>query len=229
MVLRDTGGVSGGLLVRQNYLEDDVGSNKAVALASRIGLLSDGIEVDAAGASVIDVLRDGWEPSTDLVLDATVNATVAARLDEWARSGGAPTLLASVATDPRTATQGLLLVASPGSKVGPATVDDITWAQVAAEPKLERYHGFWQSPDAKDQVIPGVGCSTPTFHGAAADVASLAGSFVSLLGGHLGTEVSGAHLIEAAHARGPGDGGHVFIEYGVSAPEADASKNPVAS
>lgn len=229
MVLRDTGGVSGGLLVRQNYRETDVGSNKAAALASRIDLLSDGIEVDASGASVVDVLRDGWEPTTDLVLDATVNATVAARLDEWARSVGEPPLLASVATDPRTATLGLLLTASPGSGVGPATIDDATWTHVGADPKLERFHGFWQSPASKDQVIPGLGCSTPTFHGSAADVASLAGSFVSLLGGHLDTDVSGAHLIEAAHARGPSDGGHLFIEHGTSALSADASSRPVTT
>jgi hypothetical protein len=213
MVLRDTGGVSGGLLVRQNYLESDVGSNKAEALARRIDLVSDGIDVDPAGESVVDVLRDGWKPTSDVVVDATVNATVAARLDEWARSVDHSPLLVSVATDPRTATLGLLLVASPGSGIGPATVDDATWARVAAQPKLERYNGFWQSPHSTDQLIPGLGCSTPTFHGAAADVASLAGSFVSLLGSHLGAQLSGAHLIEAAHARGPGEHGHVFIEH----------------
>jgi hypothetical protein len=61
--------------------------------------------------------------------------------------------------------------------------------------------------------VPALGCSTPTFHGSAADVASLAGSLVSLLAGHIGVDVSGTHLIEASHARGPDGGAHHFIPF----------------
>ncbi|MDF1595738.1 MAG: ThiF family adenylyltransferase [Acidimicrobiia bacterium] len=212
-VLRDTGAVAGGLLVRQNYTEDDVGLPKATQLAMRLRAISDDLEVSAEPSSALDVLADGYVPTTDILIDATINVTVGARLDEWARAASGRPLIAQVATDPRSATLGILAVADPAAPFGPATIDDATWLAVHTDPTLERFHGFWTPPRKTDQLVPALGCSTPTFHGSAADLACLAGSLVSLLAGHLGSSAPGTHLIEASHARGPDGGGHYFIPY----------------
>jgi ThiF family/Prokaryotic E2 family A len=214
LVLRDTGVVSSGLLVRQNYLEDDIGMLKAEQLAARLRAIADDLEVIAAPSSALDMLAEGYTPSTDLLIDATINVTVAARLDEWARATVAQPLIAQVATDPRSATLGMLVVASPNTGVGPATIDDDTWAAIRDDPKMEGFHGFWTPLAKSDQLVPTLGCSTPTFHGSAADLACLAGSFVSLLAGHISVTANGTHLIESSHARGPDGGGHHFIPYG---------------
>lgn len=213
LVLRDRGAVSGGLLVRQNYVEDDIGRAKAEQLARRLEAISDDIDIECAPANALDILTQGYASDADLLIDATINVTVAARLDEWKRTVGAAPYIAQVATDPRTATLGLLIVAAPESSVGPATIDDATWTAIRDRPDVERFHGFWTPPDKTDQLVPALGCSTPTFHGSAADLACLAGSLVSLLAGHLGTNASGAHLIESSHARGPAGGGHHFVGF----------------
>jgi len=213
LLLRDTGTVKGGLLVRQNYVEDDVGMPKAEQLAVRLRTISDAVEVEAVPGSAVDVLADGFEPTADILVDATISVTVAARLDEWARSAASRPLMAQVATDPRTATLGMLIVASPDLGFGPATVDDATWAVVEPDATLERFHGFWTPVPKSDQVVPALGCSTPTFHGSAADLACLAGSLVSLLGAHVGLSADGTHLVESSHARGPSSGGHHFVAF----------------
>lgn len=213
IVLRDTGIMTGGLLVRQNYIEDDIGLAKASQLANRLRAIADNIEVSDEPSNALDLLADGDTPSTDILIDATVNVTVAARLDAWARTATHRPLLAQVATDPRSATLGMLAVADPASPFGPATVDDATWVAVRMDPTFERFHGFWTPASTADQLVPALGCSTPTFHGSAADLACIAGSLVSLLAGHLGSPASGTHLIEASHARGADGGGHYFIPY----------------
>lgn len=213
IVLRDRGGVSGGLLVRQNYLEDDVGLPKADQLAVRLRGIADDLVVEAASSNALDALADGYTSDASLLIDATINVTVAARLDEWKRAATGPPFLAQVATDPRTATLGVLVVAAPDATVGPATIDDATWAAICDDPSRERFHGFWTPPTKADQLVPALGCSTPTFHGSAADLASLAGSLVSLLGGHIGTNESGTHLIQSSHAGGPAGSGHHYVPF----------------
>lgn len=213
ITLCDLRPVGPGLLVRQNYTEDDVGLGKADRLAVRLRSIRDDFEVATESANVLEVLNDGFTITADILIDATINVTVAARLDEWAYNTTDAPLMAQVATDPRTATLGMLVVAADDSHRGPATVDDATWRAIRDMPDLERFHGFWTTLDKSDQLVPGLGCSTPTFHGSAADLASLAGSLVSLLGGHVGVGASGTHLIESSHAQGPGDTGHRFIPY----------------
>jgi molybdopterin/thiamine biosynthesis adenylyltransferase len=213
ILVRDTGAVAEGLLVRQNYSEADVGLSKADQLALRLEAIAGGIDIDPLSTNVLDLLADGLSTPADVLIDATINVTVAARLDEWKRATSTAPLLAQVATDPRTATLGLLVVAANNLVVGPASIDDATWATISSDPTTERFHGFWTPPVKGDQIVPALGCSTPTFHGSAADLASLAGSLVSLLAGHVGTTASGAHLIESGHAHGREGGGHLFIPY----------------
>jgi hypothetical protein len=216
VALRDSSGVGGGILSRQNYHEDDIGKPKADQLARRLSSLADGVQVVPHVGSVLDLLRSGTLPDCDVIIDATINESVAARLDEAARTAGTGPLLAQVATDPRTATLGLLVIAGSGVGVGPATIDNDAAGSVLADGGLEQFHGFWNPPSKSDQLVPAAGCSVPTFHGSAADVAVIAGTAVNLIGQHLKSGTSGTHLIAAPVAAAAGLA-HEFIPFASTA------------
>ena len=72
-----------------------------------------------------------------------------------------------------------------------------------ADGGLELYHPLWQAAADGDELIPTRGCSVPTFHGSAADLAAVAATLVSLIGVHLQQAeavTSGTHLIALPHA-----------------------------
>ena len=192
MVVCDPGSVGGGLLVRQNYTEDDIGLKKAEALAVRLRALRYGLTVEAAPWPVPVVAGDGLLPECDVIIDATVSIAIGALLDIGARSRvGVRPLIAQVATDSRSGTLGILSVASPQHPVGPATIDYEVGQLVLADGGLERFHALWQEPSPGDEIIPARGCSTPTFHGSSADLAAVAGVLVSLVGSHVSEPSSG--------------------------------------
>jgi hypothetical protein len=212
ITLRDAAPVNGGLLVRQNFTEDNVGELKAEGLATRLRAISDAADVTAAPGDVVQLITDRGLPDVDTIIDATVNATVAARLDDAAKRTSTEAALAQIATDTRTASLGLLVFVPPSAGFGPATVDQWVSEQVLARGDLERFHCFWTPAAKEDQLVPAAGCTVPTFHGSAADLAVVAGGLFSLLGHCLTAGTPGAHLLASAHA---GDDGptHVFIPY----------------
>lgn len=202
VLLCDPGHITGGLLVRQNYVEADVGNAKVEALAERLRAISDTVEVTIhdGAAAAIDLTE------VDLVVDATVSIAVGRLLDVAAANATRRTVLAQIATDIATGTLGVMSVSMPGESRGPLTVDRQAGETVLGDGTLEPFHSLWGSPDDGVEVIPTRGCSAPTFHGSAADLAGIAASLTSILGAHVGAEsaVSGTHLISLPHgASGP--------------------------
>jgi hypothetical protein len=200
ITLSDPNEVLGGLLVRQNFTELDIGVGKARALAARLGAIRDDLEVQVANDVFSQATRDGALPSCDVLIDATVNQQVAALMAAyWA--GSVRTLtVARVATDRASSTLGLLAVSHPPSE---PTLDDVESAarrHVQSEHSLESYRCFWDPPAPSDEVVAEPGCSVPTFHGSAADLAAIAGVLVSLLGPHIDAPGSGSHLVALPHS-----------------------------
>ncbi|WP_235618721.1 ThiF family adenylyltransferase [Embleya scabrispora] len=196
----DPGTVTGGLLVRQNYTEGDVGAPKAQALAQRLQAISDTVVVDAHDGAVPDNAAD--LTGTDVLIDATVTIAMGHVLDQFAAVEGPRPVLAQVATDTRTGTLGLLSVCAPGTAHGPSSIDTAAGKTVLADPALELYHSLWQATLGGDELVPTRGCSVPTFHGSSADLAAVAGTLTSLLGMHLVAPASGTHLVALPHAAG---------------------------
>lgn len=198
VALCDPGRVTGGLLVRQNFVEADIGNTKVEALAQRLCAISDSVEVsvhDALAPAVPDLAK------VDLIVDATVSIAISRMLDGVAAAAERP-VLAQMATDARTGTLGIMTVSMPPLSIGPLTIDRHAGRKVTADGGLEAFHGLWQSPETGEEIIPTRGCSTPTFHGSAADLAGVAASLTSILGSHLGagTALSGTHLISLPHS-----------------------------
>lgn len=205
--LYDSGEVTGGLLVRQDYVELDIGKKKADALALRLDALRDDIEIVVHP----DNFTLGMPiPRCDLLIDATVDNSAAAALSAaWSGARHAP-LVASVATDRATSTLGLVTLTRPGSGPDPETSDGAAGKTVQDRGDLEPFGCFWRSPEKGEELNPAPGCSVPTFHGSAADLAVIAGALTRLIAGHLpAPEVAGTHLVAMPHAGHTS--GHVWL------------------
>ena len=202
----DPGVITGGLLVRQNYTEADIGQTKADALATRLSSLRDDLNVSIAAGSVPD-LADSL--SADLIIDATVSHSVTTYLDTFVAMER-QALIAQIATDASSGTLGIANISAPGSKLTPSEIDARVGGTVLADADLELYHPLWQEVADEDELIPTRGCSVPTFHGSAADLAAVAATLVNMIGLHLQPLTgSGTHLIALPHA--PSGPRHLFV------------------
>lgn len=190
--------VTGGLLVRQNYTEADIGENKAVALAKRLRSLRDDLTIDICPSPPSPELLDAAHQA-DVVIDATVSITAGRFLDLLARLPGRRAVLAQMTTDVTTASHGILSVSAPDTSHGPALIDHTTGKQVLANPALEPYHLLWSEPQPGQEIRPTRGCSVPTFHGSAADLVGITATLVTLLGTQMHHPVSGTHLCALPH------------------------------
>lgn len=196
VVLSDPGRVTGGLLVRQDFSEHDIGRRKDEALASRLRDLRDDVEVELAGQIDLDAVLDA-----DLLIDATISRTVTRGLDRMAAAfPQRRATLAKIATDTDTGTLGIAIVAVPGSSRTLTEIDDDAGAQVLADSALEGYRVFWREPNPGSEFVPTRGCSIPTFHGSAADLASVSGVLLNLICLHLASQQSGTHLMSLPHS-----------------------------
>jgi hypothetical protein len=194
VTLNDPGRILGGLLVRQNYVEDDVGQTKSTALAQRLERLADRATVlDAAVASTED--HGLALAAADFIIDATANVAAAQMLQSvLMRIPERVGIVAQVATDPAHGNKGLLTIAGVGDFRALFDIDNAAGESVVARYDLEEFHTFWAQRIPTNQITPTRGCSIPTFHGSAADMAAIAGILVSTLARHRGSGKSGTHM-----------------------------------
>lgn len=117
----DPGLITGGLLVRQNYVEDDIGRSKAAALSARLRAIRDDLTVAVAEGAIPN------DPSnfvaTDLIIDATVNNSITQCLDAFATLPERKALIAQVATNARSGTLGILNLCAPNLQLRPSEID----------------------------------------------------------------------------------------------------------
>ena len=196
MTLVDRAGVHPGLLVRQPYEDHDIGWAKATRLAARLQMIRPDVRLEPIIGDAIDLLVDdnARAAAVDLVVDATANQAVAARLEwcRWATGGSWPPILTlGIGHDAQRGVAALTLPGASGGgadilrRLGLAARQDTTGALADVADDL-----FPESP--RTEVFqPEPGCSDATFVGSAPEVAALAG--------HL---FAGALATLAAHADG---------------------------
>ncbi|WP_294181620.1 ThiF family adenylyltransferase [uncultured Schumannella sp.] len=197
LVICDPGTVTGGLLVRQDFEEMDIGEEKAVALAARLRKLRDDVVIE---------VEEGYNPDDlehiaanfDLIIDATANLAVSRAVSAIASQRRA--IVAQIATDRESGYLGIATIWPPIASKTIEQIDAEVGERVRADPALECYHMLWGRGELGNKLIPTRGCSIPTFHGSAADLAAVAGSLLSLVAGHLETPVAGVHLIALPHS-----------------------------
>ncbi|WP_307377690.1 ThiF family adenylyltransferase [Microbacterium sp. W4I20] len=199
IVLCDPGMVSGGLLVRQTYEDSDIGSRKSDRLAERLRRIAPDLTVDVWDALEEEELRDTLR-FADLVVDATVSKTVARTVSGvLLQESGRRAVVAQVAVDARSGSLGMVMIHGRELNHDALDQDRIAGAVVLADPQLEPYGIFWIDPEANDEFVPTRGCSIPTFHGSAADMAGVASTMTTLIASHLGDDASGTHLFAMPH------------------------------
>lgn len=196
ITLRDTGYVTAGLLVRQDYTALDAGRAKVDALADRLRAISDDVTVHPRRDLAQAALHEA--SSADVIIDCTVNTGVAVAIDQQQTAGNLPLPIIQIATDNETATLGILTVATGESECTTNGIDKALHDAAAADEKLRPYLSFW-NPENHPPLTPTLGCSVPTFNGSAADACAVAASAVSLAGAALSRRVAGGYLFAAAH------------------------------
>lgn len=177
VVDKDT--VTPGILVRQPYVDADIGTAKAQALADRLNSIRQDQPVQPLVGSVQTlVLAEGMPPpAVDLVIDATANAAVGSLIElrrTASRSDWPPFLMVIIGHDAR---RGVVTV-SRQNATG-AGRDILRQLMLACRrPNASRLSDvkddlFPDEPRALFQPEPG--CSEPTFLGSAAELSALAG------------------------------------------------------
>lgn len=104
----------------------------------------------------------------------------------------------------------MILVKPAGCSQTMAELDARAGSLIEGDRSLEDYHSMWSSGD-HNMLIPTRGCSVPTFHGSAADLAASAGVMVSILGRQLLEPNAGAHLFTLPHAASANTRASAFV------------------
>jgi hypothetical protein len=198
--LSDYATVTGGLLVRQNYSDSHIGYPKAEALAQRLRQVATDVTVtvNETGALSEDTKQALRNPD-GIVIDCTVSLAMAQVLDLAVPPSERRGLLAQVATDIASGSLGLVVVSPGGRSVSVRDLDTFVGREVNRDPSLEAYNTFW-ADRTEDELVVNPGCSLPTFHGSAADMAAVAAEQVNLIALHVGTDISAAHLLALPHS-----------------------------
>lgn len=177
LTVADHSNVNPGILVRQPYTDDDIGENKAAALARRLSTIRN-LKVAHSVRNVRPTFF-GPEPDLgayDLIIDATADGSVRSTIERARRSGCyfPPLVTMVIGHD---ADKGLVTTSLRGaSGAGADAFRKVSllastgrdeWADIGADlfPKEPRTELFFPEP----------GCSSPTFVGSAAQTMALAG------------------------------------------------------
>lgn len=180
LLLVDNHAVGTGLLVRQPYQDADIGRPKAWQLAEHLAHIrpSPGLEVEAEIGDIRDTVLggDAGPPKVDLIVDATANRGVSARI-EWLRRGQPdrwpPVLTVGVGHACERAVGALALPHASGAgtdmlyALADRAFQDNSLRDVAED--------FFTEPDPEQIFQPEIGCSEPTFTGSDPEVAAAAG------------------------------------------------------
>ncbi len=180
LVLVDNHAVGTGLLVRQPYQDADIGLPKAWQLAEHLAQIrpSPGLAVETEIGDIRDTVLggDAGPPKADLIVDATANRGVSARI-EWLRRGQPgrwpPVLTVGVGHACERAVGALALPQASGAGT------DILYAladQAFQDSGLRDVaEDLFTEPDLEHIFQPEIGCSEPTFTGSDPEVAAAAG------------------------------------------------------
>ena len=157
------------MLVRQPYEEADIGAAKARCLADRLALIRPPAAVKVL-AETGDVRRtilgsDSACPDADLIVDATANRGVAARI-EWLRRRQRPrwppTLTVGVGHECDRAIGALALPEATGA--GTDILHSFADRAVRDEALRDAADDFFAVPGEERIFQPEIGCSEPDVH-----------------------------------------------------------------
>lgn len=184
LYLVDSSFVKPGVLARQNYSLNDVGSKKAEALAARVDAVSASTQFrwtagDAHVFATEDVARFG---TFDLVIDCTASAIFQMKLErDWRRFAGATPALMSIGIDANA--KRCIGVTVPREAAGGVwdAYLQLQYRLCVANTNRALLDAFYAERATESLFQPEPGCSEPTFRGSTADVMTLAATALNVL------------------------------------------------
>ena len=188
MHIVDSGTVSPGILSRQPYEDADIGKPKAEVLADRLSRIHPENEITTSVDEITssDILNSSSLNQYDLIIDATANRSVAAKIERSQRDEHAPWPTLVTFAISQQATHGVAAVTPRGS-VG-AGIDLLrrlglgTSMSVALD---DVYAAFFPPQDERLTFRPDPSCSDTTFIGSATDMGALAAQLLDSALSHL--------------------------------------------
>ena len=173
----DSGTVSPGVLSRQPYEDADIGKPKAEVLAGRLGRIRPQTEITASVDDIIssDLFNGPDLGQYDLIIDATANRSVAARIERARRDQHDlwPALI-TVAISQQ-ATHGVAAVTPQGTTGAGADLLRRLGLKTCRSTALnDVYTAFFPPESSRLNFRPDTGCSDTTFIGSSTDMSALA-------------------------------------------------------
>jgi hypothetical protein len=193
VILRDSGYVHDGLLVRQPYTANDCEVLKVDALRHRLRTVRPNLTVTVHSADLRGDLStlEEWGGDVDLVVNATASAPVRVALDlARAARGGRAVPVLTVGVDAR-AERGFARLLTPGATASNEEVERDAQIAVCGRADTRGYADAFfpsASSDRRAPFYPEPGCSDATFVGSAADMAALSGSMMNWAAAELAGE-----------------------------------------
>lgn len=184
----DSGTVSPGVLSRQPYEDADIGRPKAEVLAGRLRRIRPETEIASSGADIVfsDVPSGPGLGQYDLIIDATANRSVAAKIERARRDQRDPwPALVTVAISQR-ATYGVAAV-TPRGAVG-AGIDllrRLGLRTCTSTALSDVYKAFFPPEAGRLNFRPDTSCSDTTFIGSSTDMSALAAQLLESALGRL--------------------------------------------
>ena len=177
----DYGRVNPGILVRQNYVDQDIGKRKVNALARRLQELSASVTIEPIST---DLLKNKGRASesledTDLLIDATASRRVAMRIDRYLLDEGPQQFPIVTIGNDVDSERGLVTFTPSKSRFGPWDLLYRAYLALCDQRAKSWLNAFWPNGSEDDWFEPEPGCSSPTYHGSGAQTASLAGSLLT--------------------------------------------------
>lgn len=199
--LYDNALVTPGVLVRQLFDDADIGQSKARCLKGRLDRTNPGVDIEAHHQNVLTgpLARDGWDDGADVVIDATANGAVQAKLERGrARNRGRAAIITGLFGN--TAERGLVTVSRQNHSGAGADVLRQVKLACGRAPDLHCFlEEFWPAQPRTERFQPEPGCSSPTFRGSYAETSALASMILTAAATELATSdrryTASAHLI----------------------------------
>jgi hypothetical protein len=180
IVLIDHNYVNPGVLVRQPYGDEDIGTPKVDALAQQLQGIAPSVEIETHQHNIVTTMFDDETPppAVDLIIDATADRAVRALLERnraLYRDSWPATVTVLIGHQ---ATHGLATIARPGASGGAHDILRRLGIRLGDQTNTALQDAtvdFFPDPPRTTFFQPEPGCSDVTFVGSMADVTGLAG------------------------------------------------------
>ena len=191
--LYDAKRVHPGILVRQNFVEQDINDGKAVALKRRLDAIAPQVNITAYTEDVVRDTLNGpdWQ-NVDIVIDATASLLVRSKLEAVLKNRERLVPISAMMIS-GAARHGAMVLAPIGYSGGP--LDAYRRLGLAATNRTwlaDWVNAFWERDTEEPMRQPEPGCSDPTFVASHADIAGLAARMLNGLAAKLAQETNKA-------------------------------------